>query len=1270
MQCSSRWSVVRVSTALALLFAASSCDTPLETEVDGVGRVVLAPGSASLQVGATVTLTALVLDNAGNAMRERKVVWASENASIATVSQSGVVTGVTAGTVQVAASSGGKSANAAITVTPRPVTLVRITPGSATISVTGSVTLQVEALDASGAPVVGRPISWSSSNETIAVVSANGVVAGIAAGSVTITATIDGQSGTAVVTVAPQPVASVSITPTNDTTIVGRRRTFRATPLDGQNLPLTGRTPVWTSSNPVIATVTSAGEALGLAVGTAQIRATIEGRFAEATIVVLPVPVARVVTNPNQITLNPGQTSQLTVTLTDSAGNILSGRAITYLSSNATIATVSNTGLITAVAEGSAQIEASSEGKTATTVVTVNPVPVASMTITPSTVALGIAQTTRLTAQAFDAGGRPLANRKFTWISGAPTVATVNQSGDVTAVAGGTAVIFAATEGISASATVSVTASVSTVSVAPANPTLSVGQTIGMTAILRDVNGIILTGRVVGWSSSNPAIASVNSSNGVVTAVASGTATITASSEGKTGGTNVTVSVIPVGRVDVLPTTVALNPGQTSQLTATVYDQSNNVLQRQVTWSSNNQSVASVSNTGQVTAVSSGTATISATSGGVSGTAVVTVALVPVANVTVTPTTPNMFPGDVLTLTATARDAGGNVITGRPTTWSSSNTAVATVVATTGVVTAVTSGAATITATVDGVSGSATVTINQTPVASVTLAPASASLFVGQQTGFIATARDASGNVLPRPITWSTTNPTVIINVTQAGVVTGINPGTEGVIAMAVGAGAGGTNVGDTATVNVSLVPVASISISPSPVNIFTGQQQQLTVQLRDGSGNPLSTAGRTITWSSLNPAVATVSTNGLVTAASPGNTQVVVSTPGATGNVADTTSITVSPSPIVSVVVTPKPNTIYQGATKSLRAVITNASSTILRGRNVSWQVRPNPFVSVSPVAGTPDSATYTAVALGTTYVIAEDPSGLRDSTLVTVQPVPVTSVVVTPASATVNLADSAQLNAVARDSAGNALPRPITWSSSAPGVASVSSTGMVTALAAGSATITATASGAGVGGVNVSGTASITAHNAVSTVTVSSARSFVVPGDTLHLNVQLKDVNGNTITGRPITFSTSDPGATVDAAGIVTGVGAGPVTITATSEGKTGTIAVSAISAISNIAVAGPGGASDNVIASPVTSKVLTVTVAGGAGAYTFSVASSNTGVATVSASTITTNVGGTATVTVTAVAPGATTITFTAARQGAIPPGTAGNNSAVQTFNITVQ
>lgn len=1092
MQRSSRWSIVRAAIALTGILVVASCDTPLATTVDGVDRIVLTPSSASVQAGATVTLSALVLDASGNAMRERKVVWASENASIATVSQSGVVTGVAAGTVQVAASSGGKSANATITVTSRPVSLVRVTPGSATIAVAQSTPLQAEALDAAGERVLGRPVTWASSNETIALVSATGVVAGIAPGSVTISATIDGQSGTAAITVAPQAVASVSITPEVDTAVVGRRITFRATPFDARNLPLTGRTINWTSSAPTIATVSSSGEALGLSVGSAKIRATIEGQFAEATFVVQPVPVARVVVAPNQVTLNPGQTSQLTVTLTDSAGNVLIGRTLKYTTTSATVATVSATGLVTAVAEGTAQIDVESEGVRSTVQVTVNPVPVASITITPNAAQVRINQTVQLTAQAFDAQGKPLANRKFTWLSGVPNVATVTQTGEVTAVGNGTAAIFAATEGVSAFATITVSnVPVSSISIVPPSLSLQAGGSSQLSAVTRDANGNVLTGRVVTWSSSNDPVAVV-SSLGRVTAVSAGSANISATSEGVVGQALVTVSTVPVATVTVTPTNPSLQLGGTVDMTATMRDASGNILSgRPVTWTTGNSSIATVDATGLVTAVATGSTSVTATSEGQTGSTTITVATVPVASVTVTPSSPQMFPGDVLQFTATARDASGNQLFGRPVVWSSNASGIASVNGS-GQVTAVAQGGATITATVDGVGGSTAVFV----------------------------------------------------------------------------------------------VTVQSVSLTPNPASVVSG-------------------------------------------------------------------------------------------STQGIRAVVTNSLGGVVRGRNVNW-VSNNPSIaSVSQVGGTPDSAVITGVATsGSTQIVATDPSGPSSTAPVTVTLVPIASVSVTPPSPSIVVPASVNLTADPKDGSGNSQTRTITWVSLNPSVATVASTGAMTAtvtsVASGTATIEARAVGAGAGGTTVTGTSTVTVTAAVATVQLTAPRNFIVPNDTMHTSIVLRDVNGNVLLGKPIVYSTSDAAvATVSASGVITGVGSGPVTITATSEGQSGAVNLSGQAGISSIVItsnlAGDPTPNDISIAAGTKSYSITLTDAGGTplGGRTVSITSGSTGIATIASPTpVATNGSGQAALDITPVAQGTSTITVTSsARQGV-------NGSTVSnTITVTV-
>ncbi|MGH7512341.1 MAG: Ig-like domain-containing protein [Gemmatimonadales bacterium] len=173
---------------------------------------------------------------------------------------------------------------------------------------------------------------------------------------------------------------------------------------------------------------------------------------------------------------------------------------------------------------------------------------------------------------------------------------------------------------------------------------------------------------------------------------------------------------------------------------------------------------------------------------------------------------------------------------------------------------------------------------------------------------------------------------------------------------------------------------------------------------------------------------------------------------------------------------------------------------------------------------------------------------------------PVPVASVEVTPATSSIVVNGTVQLSAAPKDVGGEPLGgRTVTWSSSAPQVATVSTDGLVTGAAAGSATITATSEG-------VDGTATVTVTTSavpVASVTVAPSTPTVSVGAKVQLTATPKDASGNPLTGRVITWATSAPQtATVSATGLVTGVAPGAATITATSEGKDGTANVTVTS------------------------------------------------------------------------------------------------------------
>ena len=265
-----------------------------------------------------------------------------------------------------------------------------------------------------------------------------------------------------------------------------------------------------------------------------------------------PAPVTSVSLSPSTAALSVGQTAQLSATLRDASGNTLTGRTITWSSSNTAVATVTQAGAVTGVASGSATITATSEGVSGTAAVTVAaaaPVPVASVTVTPASASLTTGQGTQLQATLRDANGNILTGRTITWTSSNAAVATVSASGYVTSVAPGSATITATSGGVSGSAAISVAAPapapVASVAVTPASVSLSTGQGTQLQVALRDALGNTLSGRVVTWSSSNAAVATV-SATGYVQAVGAGSATISATSEGVTGTASVGVTAPPV----------------------------------------------------------------------------------------------------------------------------------------------------------------------------------------------------------------------------------------------------------------------------------------------------------------------------------------------------------------------------------------------------------------------------------------------------------------------------------------------------------------------------------------------------------------------------------------------------------------------------------------------------------------------------------------------------------------------------------------------------
>lgn len=254
-----------------------------------------------------------------------------------------------------------------------------------------------------------------------------------------------------------------------------------------------------------------------------------------------------------------------------------------------------------------------------------------SIKIEPAEVAstLPVGNTKQLSAKGiYSDGSNRDVTAKAVWISSDMSVATVNNSGLVSADTEGTTTVTASLGAISGSMDITVTpAALNSILLTPENPSIPEGTTKQFSAIGQYTDGTShdITAQV-DWSSSNTSVATVDAS-GLASAVAVGTTTITATSGNISNNTTLTVTLVTLTYISVYPENPSVIVGNTKQFLATgeYSDDSAHDITAQVDWSSSNTSVATISSGGLASTVAVGTTTITARSGDISGSATLTV---------------------------------------------------------------------------------------------------------------------------------------------------------------------------------------------------------------------------------------------------------------------------------------------------------------------------------------------------------------------------------------------------------------------------------------------------------------------------------------------------------------------------------------------------------------------------------------------------------------------------------------------------------------------
>ena len=982
--------------------------------------------------------------------------WSSSNTSVASVGSTGLVTGIATGSAIISYTALGCSVTKTITVNP----IVSVITGPSIVCPGTTITLTDT--------IPGG--TWSSGSTGIATIgSTSGIVTGVTSGIVVITYSSGaGCFRTKTITVNPLPAA------------IGGGSAVCV----GSSISLTDGTPggTWSSSATGTASVGSTGVVTGVSAGTATISYTVSttGCYATKPITVNPLPIIAPITG----------TTNVCVGLTSALGDATPGG--TWATSNPAVASVgSSSGIVTGVSGGTAVITytaANGFGCSAfvTTAVTVNPVP---STIGGATsVCTGIS----ITLTESTPGG--------SWSSSSPN-ATVGSTGSVTGVIAGTAVIsYTLPTGCYTIITITV------------NP--SPGAITGAASVCSGQSTTLTNSSPGGtWTTSSGSLATVGSSSGVVTGVAPGTPIITYTLP---GGCFVT-KVETVNALSPISGPSSSCAGAATTLTDATGGG---------TWSSSNTVVATIgSSSGVVTAIATGSTTISYT---LPSGCVATITFSVISSPAPISGSTHVCIGSTTGLTET----GGG-------TWTSSSTSVATI-GSTGIVTGVTAGIATITYSL-GTGCTTTLPFTVNPLPSVitgagTVCPGATTSWSDATTGG----------------TWSTISTSASVG-SSSGLVTGITSG----LATITYTSLLGCNVTRVVTVNAGVATISGTSI------VCVGSTSSLTDATPGGS------------WTSGATGIATISSSGVLSGVSAG-TGSITYTIGSTGCYAST-PFTVNPLP-ASITGT---LSVCVGATSLLDDATTGgtwtasgssatigSSSGLVTGASTGLST-----ISYTLPTGCRKTASVTVNALpivavfsgplnvcsgSTATLIDATPGGTWSSSDITIVSVGSSSGVitgVTVGSATITYTVTSSAGCTSFVTAAitvNPAPSPITgtatmcegsttaladatsggaWSSSPTTIATVGSTGIVTGVAAGTAIITYTATS----GCTV--TYGVTVNPMPSAI---GGTTHVCAGSTTTLT---DVITGGTWTSGTITIATVG-----SASGILSGVLAGNDTITYT--------------------------------------------------------------------------------------------------------------------------
>ena len=646
------------------------------------------------------------------------------------------------------------------------------------------------------------------------------------------------------------------------------------------------------------------------------------------------------------------------------------------------------------------------------------------------------------------------------------------------------------------------------VTLSAGNSEILIGETLSLTATISPANA---SDKSIGWTSSKPAVATVN--NGKVIGVSEGESVITATANNGVYSA-ITVKVLPVicESVSLDKTSYQGYKGTQVQLNATVTPA--NTTDKTLTWTSSNTNIAEVNN-GLVSLKGTGEAVITVKCGDQTAQCNITVLAPLPESVALNPSSVTLEPNGTVTLSVvyTPSDAVTSSLT-----WKSDNTKVATV-NDKGVVSAVAAGETIISVTTkEGKSATATVTVKNPviEVTGVTITPASGEVFVGSTINF--TASVTPDNASDKNITWKSSDVT-IATVDTKGTVTGVAAGKVTITASSI------NGKSSSAEVNVKNVECTAITLNYKE---FTGRINE-SLQLK-AVISPDNTTVKTVTWSSMDSNIASVDQNGLVNFKNIGETSISAKC----GSQTASCTVTVLPPVAESVSLSPLTAIIEPGQELQMSVALQPANAVTA---SLTWESSDEKVATVS------DNGLVSAFATGETQITVTTAEGKTATSFITVTNtiIEVTSISLSSESLDILIGESAILTVTI--SPDNATDKSVSWQSSDSSIATVAS-GVVSGIASGEAIITATSG-------KVSATCKVTVNNnqtfvEVEEVILTPDKIVIMKGESYPLTVEILP---EAATDKELTWTSSNAEvATVDN-GVVNAIYAGTTVISATA-------------------------------------------------------------------------------------------------------------------------